>query len=931
MNKRLLWAFGLFLIFATLSAATFWDVLLDSDQVLAFNDANIEPLLSPSYNYPNAFIRIWDNQTFFGMGMGQVGVNIASLGETIFGPHHYRKDGQAIILALCGLAFYWMARQYRFHPIASALTGSIIILSGWCNTSALSGLPVRPVALAFAALALGFMERGRQTNNWLTYPIAGGCLGLAISEVPDVGALLAIASAFIFFWTHLTEGRREDGGHKPSKKSIVYGLWSAIWHQRTLALKFSLYVAFSALLGWQTITSIVGTQIQGVKQGTEESPDARYAWATQWSIPPAEIWNTVSGNYFGSSIRSETSPYWGRIGRSDGWETTHQGFRNFAMTGWHLGVVPCILLTALFIYMFKNFGNKDNNFDQKHAKIARGDTLAYPLAHPQAFSLMLFLGSIVSIMLMWGKYFPLYRFFWSLPFINTFRNPDKWNGPFMLFATLGIAFILDILLNNQRSQTASHNTPTPQQLNNRSLLRSSLLWAGLSMAGISLVILIGTAGSKISFINNLIQEGYKDTASIAYDNAINACLKVLILSGLFSALVAFILRGQKTEDSKQLAVGSKKIKNKKNPLAADSGSRTPDIGPRTLGPADLGLRTSDSKLRDSRLTSHVLLFTFLAILSIGDLYFNNRPYVLGHFYKHLLQPNPLSEFLDAHRQEGRIKLLPPQNPLLNNLRQTLLQSKGYDLFDPISISRMPTDYEALFNALGKQPIRLWELGSFRYFLTLPGAVDELNKLDGNRGRFIERLALGVAVVNQSYVPASTSAAAQRYLRVVEFIGALPKYRLVGHVTHEPPTPIGDKNTLRQLATSEFNLSSEAILQGTNAEIAVSSSIQSSIKILLDTALDSRLEVTTDQSCLLIRSVKYDLNWEATLDGEPTPLHCANYLLQGVVIPPGSHTVFFNYKPPLRGLTHALATRSVLIALIIIYMALATQKSKEEPT
>ena len=100
------------------------------------------------------------------------------------------------------------------------------------------------------------------------------------------------------------------------------------------------------------ISVMFATQIQGVTQGSEESPEARYAWATQWSIPPAELWNTVSGSYFGTTMRSESTPYWGRTGRSEGWETTRQGFRNFNLTGWHLGVIPCILLLSLPMWMF---------------------------------------------------------------------------------------------------------------------------------------------------------------------------------------------------------------------------------------------------------------------------------------------------------------------------------------------------------------------------------------------------------------------------------------------------------------------------------------------------------------------------------------------------------------------------------------------------
>ena len=930
-QKQWSWAFGLFLALAALSATTYWNVLTDSNQVLAFNDANIEPLFSPNYGFPQAFTRIWDNQFFFGQGGGQAGITVTSLGETVFGPHGYRSGGQAIILALCGLAFYWLFRQYRLGRPASALAAALLMLSGWCNTFALSGLPVRPIALAFTALALGFVERGRQTRSWLAYAVGGGCLGLAIAEVPDVGALLAIASAFVFAWTHWVGGRvvsgKESippnvGGAVPCRDQPVQepGMdsrrtlpksasggecashieapplakqfsGSKVYGLGFMVSRFALYVTFSALLGWQTITGTIGTQIQGVKQGTEESTEARYAWATQWSIPPSETLDLVAGNYFGSSMRSETSPYWGRVGRSEGWEQTHQGMRNFNMTGRHLGVVPCLLLIALFILMLRrpNAGNVKQPPSPMRGsgvpwKEEKGEEGGYCFVHPRAFTWMIFLGSAVSLMLAWGKYFPLYRLFWSLPYISTFRNPEKWVGPLTLFVGLGIAFILDLIWRH----LTSPNNSTAQQPDNRSL-RASLLWAGLGLAGVAIMVLLGTSGNKTDFIARLVQEGYKDAASIAYDNAIAAGLKLLVISGLFTGIVLWLFRGQNPESRIQNPEG------KKNRKA------------RTESPPSTGNRS---------LIMGYSLLGLLAMIGLGDLCLDNRPFVMGHYYKHFLQPNPLTEFLDAHRSEGRIKLLPPQHPLLNSLRMTLFQVKGYDLFEPISVSRMPTDYEALFKALETQPARLWELGSLRYFITLPGGAEQLNKADGNRGRFVERLALGVGVVNETYLPVSTENPAQRYLRVVEFTGALPKHRLVGKITAVPPTPKGAEQALSRLAAPDFNPANEATVQSSTPIIALPPT-HSSVKVVSDTAVDSRLEVETDQPCLLVRSVKDDPNWKATVDKRPVEVQCVDYLLQGVLIPSGAHTVTFSYEPPLRGQAEALAARLLLVVLALI--------------
>ena len=916
-TKKWLWVSGLFLFLSLLSAASFWDVLSDPDQVLAFNDGNIEFALSPAYRFPDCLFSAWDNQFFLGTGGGAVPLTVTAIGETV-GALFARREGQALILALCGLALYWTMRQYGFGRSSSALTAAIGISAGWSHNFAVTGLAVRPIALAFTALALGFAERGRQTHGWLAYAIAGACLGLAISEVPDVGAILAIASAVVFWWTHVTgtggraccaprtATRRPSHDDAPawagelapaelSPESAVSGLHAMARRLPSVFLRFALYVAFSVLLAWQMISVMFATQIQGVTQGVGESPEARYAWATQWSIPPAESWNIVSGNYFGSSMRSETSPYWGRLGRSEGWEQTKPGTRNFSMTGWHLGTVACILLLGLFVFTLRG-GFKNANWSRGEVSPVQ---TPYPFAHPKAFTLMIFLGCAFSMMLMWGKYFPLYRLFWSLPYINTIRNPEKWNGPFTLFAILGIAFILDLLFRSLAGKkTAAGSWLTGDNNEEPSTLTqafsSSLFWSGIGMAMLALLILLGTAANQTSFLEKLTSEGYGAGAGIAYDNAMAACVKVLIISGLFSALVVFFFRARPAHKNVQ-ARTKKALKGKSSP---------PD---------------SSARLSTSTITC---LLAVLAILALGDLFSDNRPYVAGHKYKQSLAPNPLTDFLDTHTTGGRLKLMPPQHPLLNNLRMTQLQVKGYDLFDPVSVSRMPADYDAFFKSMEKKPLRLWELGSIRYFLTLPGAVDELNKTDGRRGRFVERLALGVGVVNNTYVPTLSAPANQRYLRVVEFTGAMPKYRLVTNITTVADTPAGNENVLKQLADSSFEPSLEIILQSPiptlQSPIPPSPSPPSSITVLRETPMEVRLHVTANQPCVLVRSTKYDPNWMAVLDNQPIPLLRANYLFQAVQVPGGSHEIALSYRPSLKALKVSVTTRIALILMLVIW-------------
>jgi len=872
-----------------MAVATCWNVLSDPEQVLAFNDGNIECVLSPTLHYPEALIRIWDNQFFFGAGSKQYMLSVTALGESV-GPVFWRRTAQPILLALCGLAIFWALRQYRIGRPAAAVTAAILVNTGWATTFAFTGLAVRPLALTFTFLALGFVERGRVTGRWLPYAIGGACLGLGISEVPDVGALLAIASSFIFWWMHMTES---DGRSRRSEASDI-GLGvagrqspgSRFW---PAVPRFALYVVFSVLLAWQTLDLTFTTTVQGVTQGTEETPAARFAWATQWSIPPAELWNTVSGSYFGTTMRSDTTPYWGRMGKSEGWEKTKQGFRNFSLTGWHLGVIPCILLLALPLWMIltrkmalslnqqkSGVAPAANNAgsEPQQANDGRISSAAkVPLPPSRAFAWMVCVGCVLALMLVVGKYFVVYRLLWLLPYFDTIRNPDKWNGPFLLGAGLGIAFMLDGLwqsldaVRHASGKTASR--PSRNVRNSQSRIESliapwkAIAGTSIGIAALGLAIALWTQADKDTFLAARTSEGYGTAAEIMWRNAVAASFKVAVLAALFGSMALWLA----------------------------------------------------SRLRHGRPSPPWMFLGLVAILGLGDLMATNRNYSMPHKYRQYLTPNPLTDYLDAHRTEGRLKLLPPQHPLLNNLRLSLLQIKGYDLFEPISVSRMPTDYAALFKALEANPVRLWELGAVRYFLSLPGTAQQLNQMDGNRGRFVERLTMGVGVVNESYVPIAGAPPDQQYLRLVEFTGALPIYRLVSKVTCLPKTAAGDEEALRSLSLPSFDIARDAVIQSDKPIELPLATNEPAITILRHEAVESDIKVAMNSPGLLVRSVKYDPDWQVKVDDRSATLLKTDYLFQGVVVPAGQHTVTFAYDPSLSDLYFALAARSLLLAII----------------
>ncbi len=818
--RNILWPFLLTVCLAAVLCIALSPVLTDSNAVFAFNDANIESALSPTFSFPQILIRSWDNQFFFGKGNKQYPLTVVALLESILGPIGYRRAGVLFMLLFCGLSFYWTCRQFRLSRAASALASAATTLSGFAFTFAVVGLPVRPVALGFTAVALGFIERARQKRLWLDYAVAGGFVGLTVAEVPDVGALLAMTAAAGFLWLHLAD--------------------KSTWHPRRLAATggcFALFILCSFLVAYQTVGTMIATNIQGVSQGQTETPEAKYQWATQWSIPKAETWDMVAGTYHGTSMRSHEAPYWGLMGRSPGWERTQQGFRNFKLTGWHVGVLPALFIMVLPVLLLR-----------RHAMLVE---------HPDRRSLgwMVTIGSVLALMLSWGRFFPAYRVIFALPFFGTIRNPDKWNGPFMLLAGLGLAIVLHVFF-----ELASKKDGGEQE--QRRFLTSFSGVAG-AIAVVAILLLGSVLTSKAVMASRLAAEGYGDFTEVIWRRCIWSSLRVLVLTGLATGFVFLAIR-------------------------------------RRFPPALKGMAVA---------------VVFL-LLTTPELIFINQFYIQKREYKHVLRSNPMFDYLDRHRADGRIKLLPPQHPLLNGLRMSLLQAKGYDLFEPISLPRVPVVYENLLNAFQGNPVRLWELGSLRFFLTLEGAREQLDRLDGNRGRFTERLAMDVDVRAGTYIPVHGTGNTRRPLRLIEFTGALPAMRLVTYATIVSDTPSADKQALAQMISPDFEPAREAIVH-CDEPFNYEPGGKGTVSITDVTPTSAEATVETDRPTLLVRSVRYDPDWDVLLDGNPAPVLRTNYCFQGVLVPKGRHTVRFRYNPSLRPLYVAAAGRLGLLVLLLV--------------
>jgi hypothetical protein len=117
---------------------------------------------------------------------------------------------------------------------------------------------------------------------------------------------------------------------------------------------------------------------------------------------------------------------------------------------------------------------------------------------------------------------------------------------------------------------------------------------------------------------------------------------------------------------------------------------------------------------------------------------------------------------------------------------------------------------------------------------------------------------------------------------------------------------GSVDALAEVTRPGFDASNELVLEP-NSGLALLGGIQPPVEGLGQTVTyraegtqAARLEVQTDRpAVVLVRNV-YDRGWKATVDGRSTSLLPADYLMQGIPVPAGTHTIVLSYDDPSIG-------------------------------
>ena len=82
-----------------------------------------------------------------------------------------------------------------------------------------------------------------------------------------------------------------------------------------------------------------------------------------------------------------------------------------------------------------------------------------------------------------------------------------------------------------------------------------------------------------------------------------------------------------------------------------------------------------------------------------------------------------------------------------------------------------------------------------------------------------------------------------------------------------------------------------------------------------------LDVNATAPAVLLLNDHYDPNWHVTIDGQPTQLFHANFIMQGIFVPAGKHTLIYRFAPQSFAVGAMISgTGALVLGALVVYAA-----------
>lgn len=894
----------------TLAAVTlflFWDSL-NPALILFSNDGPLGSISTDAIEMPGTFFGYWHDLNWLGYEQPSASPGIyMALGLLLQKSVLYLKWCTPICLVLLGLAAWFFFRTLGLRNLACTIGAMAAAFNMEVVSYACWGLPSRALTFATTFLAAAFILRALKSRPWANLVLAGVCVGIGLMEGYDIGALFSLyIAAFVLFGFVIKP--LKDGGQTALGRAAGRGLAS-----------IAVVALVAGLAASQTMSTLVGTQLQGTtgESETAEQRDAAKArqwnFLTQWSLPKMETLRIVIPGLYGyrldtprpyddNKLRSlGGGNYWGSMGQDPLLDRVAEVEKVIAASG-RENLVPGELAMEMKIkipeatQLLSLRKNKHQLLPRHSGSGEYAGIIVVLLAawalffalqkratiySPTERRMILFWATLalVSLLLAYGRHAFFYQLIHQLPFFNTMRNPIKFLHPMHFGLIVLCGYGVEGLLRLAKREAREPDRPVILWV------RCSGIAAGLMLLG-SLIF----GASRNSLGQHIKSLGFD--AATAQAMAGFSAMEVILSALLLGAGVFFVAKVMRGNAAPKWAVA-------------------------------------------------------LGLLLVLDLTRANSPWVQYDNYRHKYEaPNPLITALAKAPHEGRVTISPLPSGLLNQLyRNEWLQHqflyKNIQSLDIVQMPRMAADHEAFERRFTFTPSdtntyylrrRHWELTNTRRILGNTNDVQLLNHYfdpDKNGFSMETNFFIGTRKNKTGFTTCFTPTAQidqhtfnqlnQRFdlelsdgtirgflepCSLIRFDGALPRAKLFSHWQVQT----NDAAALETLAKREFDPHASIIVNSpiTSATAALGQAA-GNVSITDYSPKEIRLAAQTSAESVLLLNDHWSPHWRVTVDGQPAELLRCNSVMRGVRLSPGDHDVVFRFQPPLTWLYVSLAS------------------------
>jgi hypothetical protein len=293
----------------------------------------------------------------------------------------------------------------------------------------------------------------------------------------------------------------------------------------------------------------------------------------------------------------------------------------------------------------------------------------------------------------------------------------------------------------------------------------------------------------------------------------------------------------------------------------------------------------------------------LGVILVWDLGRASTPWIKYYDYKEKYANNGVFDVLAKNAHEHRFSMPPLGGDRNFSMYQQIYQVEwlqhqfpyyNIQALDQPQEPRMPADKQAYREALGINFVRLWELTNTRFLGGMAGPfLDALNQqLDPVKKRFRLHTRFNFFQNPSGSIGARVEETGP--FALVEFTGALPRAKLF--TQWEVVT--NSHATLAKLADAAFDpqqlvlVADEIPAPGASATNVAPGTVEFASYAPKHIELKAN---ATAPSVLLLND-KFAPGWKAWVDGQPATLLRCNFLMRGVQLAAGQHTVVFRYQP-----------------------------------